>query len=64
MGAVGRKVKTKRLMVVPEGYELVHTIPDEDLLLPTACCMQNINITKIKYTIHPKTPSTWRTLTD
>jgi hypothetical protein len=29
MGAVGRKVKTKRLMVVtPEGYELVH---DEDL---------------------------------
>jgi hypothetical protein len=31
MGAVGRKVKTKRLMVVtPEGYELVHTI-DEDL---------------------------------
>jgi hypothetical protein len=28
MGAVGRKVKTKRLMVVtPEGYELVHTIP-------------------------------------
>jgi hypothetical protein len=25
MGAVGRKVKTKRLMVVtPEGYELVH----------------------------------------
>jgi hypothetical protein len=31
MGAVGRKVKTKRLMVVtPEGYELVHD-PDEDL---------------------------------
>jgi hypothetical protein len=29
MGAVGRKVKTKRLMVVtPEGYELVHTIED------------------------------------
>lgn len=28
MGAVGRKVKTKRLMVVtPEGYELVSTIP-------------------------------------
>jgi hypothetical protein len=30
MGAVGRKVKTKRLMVTPEGYELVHD-PDEDL---------------------------------
>jgi hypothetical protein len=30
MGAVGRKVKTKRLVVTPEGYELVHTI-DEDL---------------------------------
>jgi hypothetical protein len=27
MGAVGRKVKTKRLMVVTPGYELVHTIP-------------------------------------
>jgi hypothetical protein len=58
MGAVGRKVKTKRLMVVPEGYELVHTIPDEDLLPPTACCMQNINITKIKIMIiqRPRLP--------
>jgi hypothetical protein len=28
MGAVGRKVKTKRLMVVTQrSYELVHTIP-------------------------------------
>jgi hypothetical protein len=63
MGAVGRKVKTKRLMVVtPEG-ELVHTIPMK-IWVTTDGCMQNINITKIKYTIHPKTPSTWRTLTD
>jgi hypothetical protein len=63
MGAVGRKVKTKRLMVVtPEGYELVHTIPMK--IYYRRRCMQNINITKIKYTIHPKTPSTWRTLTD
>jgi hypothetical protein len=27
MGAVGRKVKTKRLMVTPEGYDCSHTIP-------------------------------------
>jgi hypothetical protein len=27
MGAVGRKVKTKRLMVVTPEAELVHTIP-------------------------------------
>jgi hypothetical protein len=64
MGAVGRKVKTKRLMVVTQKATSLFTHPDEDGLLPTACCMQNINITKIKYTIHPKTPSTWRTLTD
>jgi hypothetical protein len=63
MGAVGRKVKTKRLMVVtPEGYELVHIDPDEDLL-PTACCMQNINI-KDKIYDSSKDPVYPRTLTD
>jgi ATP-dependent exoDNAse (exonuclease V) beta subunit len=39
MGAVGRKVKTKRLMVVtPEGYELVHTIPMKICYYRRAAC--------------------------
>jgi hypothetical protein len=45
-----RKVKTKRLMVVTPRRACSHD-PDEDLLVTTTCCMQKINITKIKYTI-------------
>jgi hypothetical protein len=61
MGAVGRKVKTKRLMVVTPGYELVHTIPMKIWVTTDGVLHAKYKHYKDKIYDSSKT-STWRTL--
>jgi hypothetical protein len=51
------------MVVTPEGYELVHTIPMK-IWVTTDGVLQNINITKIKYTDSSKDPVYLENLTD
>jgi hypothetical protein len=60
---VGRKVKTKRLMVTPEGYDCLHTIPMKIWVTTDGVLHAKYKHYKDKIYDSSKDPA-WRTLTD